>query len=274
MAELHVAERRTVRRGFDMVTLTGGEARDRYELEVPTLATRDAPSAGGVVTRRAPASLTVTRDATGDGNDDAPLLFRGHAAVFDEPATIGWFVERIARGAMRKAIRRSPDCRALLNHDVNYVLASVRNGTLKLEEDAQGLLSEFDAAPTTYARDTHLLVERGDLDQMSFWFTIVEDRWIDHQDGTVERIIEEVGELFDVSIVTFPAYAATDVTIGRTLSDSPEPTQQLVASRDTGGADDEDHDVRKARLTGLQARAQRDVTANTALRDRYGLDAR
>lgn len=252
MAELIVAERRSVRRGVQALTLIGGEARDRYEIEVHSDARRIAPC--------------ELRADTGDNEDR--LLFRGHAAVFDQPADLRYMTEYIARGAFRKALGRSPDVRALWNHDDRLVLASAKNNTLTLTEDPRGLLAEFEAAPTSYARDLHTLVQRGDVDQMSFWFTVVEDTWRDEEDGTITRTITEIGELYDVSPVTFPAYPQTDVDVergGRTLPDDHGPTPELDADGVTAGAeDDTDTDARGARLVDLQARAKRGVTVAAA----------
>jgi hypothetical protein len=55
-------------------------------------------------------------------------------------------------------------------------------------------------------------VERGDLDQMSFAFHTRQDDFTDHGDGTYERVIEDV-DLFDVSVVTYPAYEETNVEV-------------------------------------------------------------
>jgi uncharacterized protein len=253
MADLIVAERRAVRRGFEALTLTGGEARDTYELEVPAVSRRLAP-------------CELRADAE-DGDDR--LLFRGHAAVFDQPADLRFMIEYIQRGAFRKALTRSPDVRALWNHEDRLVLASAKNNTLTLTEDPRGLLAEFEAAPTTYARDLHALVKRGDVDQMSFWFTVVEDTWRDEEDGTVTRTITEIGELYDVSPVTFPAYPQTDVDVERArrteLPDDPGTPPELDAEGVTAGAeDDTDNDARGAHLADLQARARRGVTVAAA----------
>lgn len=250
MAELRVAERRSVRRGVDRLILTGGESRDRYEVEID-----HAPRRAAAATLRA------------DGDD--ALRFEGHAAVFDQWTTIGWFEEKIARGAFRKALGRSPDLRALWNHNDRLVLASTRNGTLTAREDPTGLATSWTAADTSYARDLHTLVARGDVDQMSFWFTVDRDAWEDGEDGVLRRTILEIGELYDVSPVTFAAYPQTDLDLagraGTPSPDDPEPTPELDGTPVTAGAGDEqDDDARRARLSDLQARAKRGVTVAAA----------
>lgn len=141
--------------------------------------------------------------------DEAGIRVSGHAAVFNEQADIaGIFREVIAPGAFRAAIGRD-DVVFLINHD-GLPLARTRSGTLKLEEDAKGLRMETVLDPED--PDVKAIVgkmKRGDLDKMSFAFRAVKQRWDDTQDPPL-RTIEEV-ELFDVSIVTAPAYDGTDI---------------------------------------------------------------
>lgn len=147
--------------------------------------------------------------------DDGKLLFRGHAAVFDEWTEIpslfgGSFMERIARGAFRKVLADGADVRFLINHD-GLPLARTASGTMSLKEDTKGLRVDAELAPTTEGKDLALLVERGDLSQMSFGFRVgkheIEE---DQESGTVKRTITEFSDLYDVSPVTFPAYEGTD----------------------------------------------------------------
>lgn len=149
--------------------------------------------------------------------EDGKLKFRGHAAVFDEwteiPSFYGSFMERIARGAFRKVLAAGADVRFLINHD-GLPLARTASGTMKLKEDAKGLAVDADLAPTTLAEDLSVLVQRGDVSQMSFGFRVgkheIEE---DEEEGTVKRTITEFSDLYDVSPVTFPAYEGTDASM-------------------------------------------------------------
>lgn len=145
-------------------------------------------------------------------DDDKPGQLVGHAAVFDKETNIGgWFREKIAPGAFRNAIGRD-DVRALFNHDPNFVLGRTSAGTLKLKEDKVGLLSEINPPDTQTGRDVRTLIERGDVNQMSFGFIVKAEEWIDGEEGELDlRVIKDV-ELWDVSPVTFPAYAQTDIS--------------------------------------------------------------
>jgi len=153
-----------------------------------------------------------------DNNSDG-MSFRGYAVVFDSPSEdLGGFVEYVARGAIRKALGRSPDVRLLHNHNEDYVLASAKNSTLRLSEDPTGLYVEADIIDTTYGEDVAKLIKRGDIDQMSFAFTVAQDEWVDATDsGLPVRRILEVGSLFDVSTVTYPAYPATSAAMRQRL---------------------------------------------------------
>jgi len=154
--------------------------------------------------------------------------FAGHAAVFDERTSIGnplsWgFYEQVAPGSFTKTIQEA-DVRFLIDHDPSLLLARTRSGTLRLSEDKLGLAADADLAPTTYGRDLAVLLERGDVSQMSFGFQVVKDDWtveqVETNDGNsvdVEvRTIREA-KLFDVSVVTFPAYEGTDAQL-RTMT--------------------------------------------------------
>ena len=143
---------------------------------------------------------------------DDKLQLVGHAAVFDRLSEdLGGFRERIMRGAFRKVLDNQDDVRLLINHDSNKLLARTTNGTLELRQDPKGLRVFAELAPTTYAKDLQVLLQRGDMSQMSFAFRVGSDTWTD-EDGELIRSINEFESLFDVSVVTYPAYPQTDVS--------------------------------------------------------------
>jgi len=146
---------------------------------------------------------------------EAAPVIRGHAAVFDSDSLpiAGMFVERIARGAFKKTLQEA-DVRALVNHDPNRVLGRNKAGTLRLAEDKQGLSVEIDPPDTTYARDLMESMRRGDINQMSFGFQVVKEKWDRpvSESQLPTRTLHEVA-LRDVSIVAYPAYPATDVSV-------------------------------------------------------------
>ena len=134
----------------------------------------------------------------------------GYAAVFGEETRIGSsFTEVIAPGAFRSALERGDDVIFLVNH-AGLPLARTRSGTLTLTEDDRGLYieTELDSSDP----DVKALVpklRRGDLSKMSFAFIPTRQSWDDSGDMP-KRTIEDVS-LHDVSIVTTPAYAGTEI---------------------------------------------------------------
>lgn len=143
--------------------------------------------------------------------DDEPQVLVGHAAVFNQEVDIGgWFIERVAPGAFKRAIGED-DVRALFNHDSNYVLGRNTAKTLELREDETGLWDKIILPATTFARDLVVLVERGDITQQSFAFRVLKEQWEERGHDFVRTILEV--KLYDVSPVTYPAYQTTDIGV-------------------------------------------------------------
>ena len=136
---------------------------------------------------------------------EQPNTLIGYAAVFDSPSEPMPWTEYVKRGAFQKTLNDGADVRLLIDH-VGVPLARTKSGTLTLREDDRGLRVEarLDPANPDAARIISAL-ERGDLSQMSFAFRSIKDSWSD------DRKVRELREvqLFDVSVVTFPAYADT-----------------------------------------------------------------
>lgn len=147
---------------------------------------------------------------------DARYL-EGYAAVFNSRSELlGNFVEVIEPGAFADVLEN--DAVALLNHDANYPLARVSNGTLTMQQDDVGLKVRFKLPDTSYARDIWTNVRDGLLKQMSFAFEVGKDSWSKLQDGTALRTIKTVKRLYDVSPVTYPAYPETSIQ-ARSMAD-------------------------------------------------------
>lgn len=158
---------------------------------------------------------TVTADALEVRADEDRRMIVGHAAVFnrDSQPIFGLFIERIAPGAFARAIAEGQDVRALINHDDNLVLGRTPK-TLRLSEDATGLVAEIDPPDTSYAQDLMVSMERGDITQMSFAFSVRQETWerAAAPNGMDVRTLTDV-DLYDVSAVTYPAYPDTDVAL-------------------------------------------------------------
>jgi HK97 family phage prohead protease len=143
----------------------------------------------------------------GDG-----MSFSGYAAVFNSDSEPLPFIERIAPGAFAKSLKSRNNIRMYMNHDSSMLLGTTRSKTVRLAEDTKGLFVDADLPDTSVGRDLSVLMQRGDVDSMSFGFTVPQggDRWSD--DGS-RRELRQI-RLFEVSVVTgFPAYAATSASV-------------------------------------------------------------
>jgi len=133
------------------------------------------------------------------------LVVEGYAAVFDTVADIGPFKERIAQGAFSDVL--NDDVRFLVNHE-GMPLARTSNGTMVLKQDEVGLFYRATLSDTQMGRDVYTSIQRGDMSQSSFAFTIEKESIDD--DGV--RVIEKVRSLIDTSAVSYPAYSEASVT--------------------------------------------------------------
>lgn len=165
---------------------------------------------------------TVEFNVTVETRADGKKRLRGHAAVFNQETVVGgWFREKILPGAFIDTIVED-DQRALWNHDPNFVLGRKNNDTLTLSEDKRGLAIEIDPPDTQLIRDLVLApIERGDVTQMSFGFSISKmadgsrgEEWVSGGDeGLLDLRVIKKCRVFDVSPVTFPAYEGTDIAL-------------------------------------------------------------
>lgn len=143
--------------------------------------------------------------------DGDELIIEGYFAVFDSPYTL-WddATEIVKPGAFAGCL--SGDIRALIDHDTRLVLGRTKAGTLELREDARGLWGSIKInRADTDAMSLYARVQRGDVDQCSFGFDIEEETFVDLGGGQCRWEITKVNPLYEVSVVTFPAYEETAV---------------------------------------------------------------
>jgi HK97 family phage prohead protease len=173
--------------------------------------------ASNVERRVAPEARLQTR-----AEGDSPVVLQGYAAVFNSqtvlyssPTTV--VRETILPGAFRNALAEGMDVRALIDHDSSLIIGRTRANTLKLTEDAHGLLCEITPPDTQVARDLIENIRVGNVSQMSFAFiprsggetvttTLVDG--VTYQDIEITDV-----DLFDASVVTYPAYQDTSVSL-------------------------------------------------------------
>jgi len=146
-------------------------------------------------------------------NDGSLRKIVGYAAVFDKPSEDLGFIEYVRKGAFKKAISKS-DARALFNHDTDTLpLGRQSSGTLVLREDDNGLYYEILPPDTQTARDLMTSIDRGDVKESSYGFTVAVDEWDFKDPDNTKRTIIEVAEIFDVSPVVFAAFNDTTVAL-------------------------------------------------------------
>ncbi len=150
--------------------------------------------------------------------EDNKKILEGYASVFYDPNDPGteyqlWpgVVERIMPGAFNKSLTEGKDVVGLFNHNFDHLLGRTASGTLRLRVDAKGLYYTIDVGETTISQDVWQMAMRKDITGSSFGFYPVETKFIDLEDGGL--IIERhVADLVDVSPVTNPAYASSEVS--------------------------------------------------------------
>lgn len=143
--------------------------------------------------------------------ENGELYIEGYFAVFNSIYEIApGLTESISPGAFSGAL--GGDIRALTNHDTTLVLGRTKAGTLELREDGHGLWGRVRInREDSDAMNLYHRVQRGDVDQCSFGFDVLEEDVETRGDGSVHFTIEKV-ELYEVTVATFPAYEETAVS--------------------------------------------------------------
>lgn len=141
----------------------------------------------------------------------------GRPIVYNSKTDLGYFDEIIEAGALDKANLK--DVRFLVNHNTDMIpLARSRNNnensTMQLEVDKDGMSIrvDLDTENNSDARNLNSAIKRGDITGMSFMFTIDDEEWENMETDHPTRHIRKIGQVFEVSAVTFPAYEATEIS--------------------------------------------------------------
>ena len=164
---------------------------------------------------------TVTRaynfEIRAENNEKNGDYITGRPIVYDSETDLGWFNEIIEAGALDKANLK--DVRFLVNHNTDMIpLARSRNNnensTMQLEVDKDGMKIRvnLDTENNTEARNLFSAIKRGDITGMSFMFTIDGEEWENLESDHPTRHIKSIGQVFEVSAVTFPAYESTEIS--------------------------------------------------------------
>jgi HK97 family phage prohead protease len=141
---------------------------------------------------------------------DGKLYIEGYFAVFNSNYEIfDGATESVAPGAFDGALL--DDIRALIDHETRLVLGRTTAGTLELRVDEHGLFGRVEVNPNDQdAMNLYARVQRGDVNQCSFGFDILDEEYEVLESGEVHWTIKKV-KLYEVSVVTFPAYESTAV---------------------------------------------------------------
>lgn len=146
--------------------------------------------------------------------DDSEVTYiEGYAALFDTLSLdLGGFREQIAPGAFKSSLENG-NIRAFANHEGGLSqIGSTNAGSLEAREDDKGLFVRITPPPTQAGKDSLILVESGEISQMSFGFSVRSNgsSWGVDEEGAEIRTLTDVN-LFEVSIVSFPAYPDTSI---------------------------------------------------------------
>ena len=172
----------------------------------------------------------------------------GRPIVFGQMTDLGWYDEVIERGALDETDLK--DVRLLVNHNVDMIpLARSRNNTenstmrLMPDENGLGIRADLDTENNADAKSLFSAVSRGDIDGMSFMFTVEKDSWDDPDSEHPTRHILSIRRVFEVSAVNFPAYSRTSIQ-ARGLSDALDSAKESLESE-------------RARLRDIERRKQK-----------------
>lgn len=150
--------------------------------------------------------------------DDSGNVVEGHAAVFGQSYDMyGCWSEAIARGAFDNT--DFTDVLFDVNHNLDSLpLARSRNNnensTLQLKIDDQGLATRavLDVENNSDSKALYSSVQRGDINGMSYIFSVRKDEWQGLDSDYPSRTITDIAKVWEVSAVSMPANPGTDIS--------------------------------------------------------------
>jgi hypothetical protein len=167
-------------------------------------------------------------------NEEHGHFLTGRPIVYNSRTNLGWYDEIIEGGALDSTDLK--DVRFLVNHNTDMIpLARSRNNTdhstmqMVIDDNGMGIRVDLDTENNAEAKNLYSAVSRGDIDGMSFMFTVDADSWDDIESDHPTRTIRAIGKVFEVSAVTFPAYEATSIQ-ARGLSDALDSAKESLES--------------------------------------------
>ena len=180
---------------------------------------------------------TFDFEVRAEQNEEHGHFLTGRPIVYGQRTNIGWYDEIIEHGALDTTDLK--DVRFLINHNVDMIpLARSRNNnensTMQMSVDADGMAIrvDLDTERNADAKSLYSAVERGDISGMSFMFVVDKDSWDDADTDHPVRHVRSIRKVYELSAVTFPAYAQTTIQ-ARGLSDALESVPESLESERT-----------------------------------------
>lgn len=162
----------------------------------------------------------------------------GRPILYNSVTSLGGFDEVIETGALKDSDLK--DVRFLVNHNIDMIpLARSRNNNenstmqMSVNESGMNIRVNLDTENNSEARNLYSAIKRGDIDGMSFMFTIDDDEWIDQKSDHPLHRIKRIGKVFEVSAVTFPAYEETTISARSKAALDSVRSQLLDSSEET-----------------------------------------
>ncbi len=180
---------------------------------------------------------TFDFEVRAEQNEEHGHFLTGRPIVFGQRTNLGMYDEIIEQGALDTTDLK--DVRFLINHNVDMIpLARSRNNNenstmqMSVDADGMGIRVDLDTERNADAKSLYSAVERGDISGMSFMFTVDKDNWDDADTDHPVRHVRSIRKVFELSAVTFPAYAQTSIQ-ARGLSDALDSVPESLESERT-----------------------------------------
>lgn len=180
---------------------------------------------------------TFDFEVRAEQNEEHGHFLTGRPIVYGQRTNIGMYDEIIEPGALDSTDLK--DVRFLINHNVDMIpLARSRNNnensTMQMSVDADGMAIrvDLDTERNADAKSLYSAVERGDISGMSFMFIVDKDSWDDADTDHPVRHVRSIRKVYELSAVTFPAYAQTTIQ-ARGLSDALDSVPESLESERT-----------------------------------------
>lgn len=201
---------------------------------------------------------TVTRaynfEIRANNDESHGDFIEGRPIVYDSMTDLGYFNEVIERGALKDTDLK--DVRFLVNHNTDMIpLARSRrnneNSTMQMtvDNDGMGIRVNLDTENNTEAKNLYSAIKRGDISGMSFMFSIDNEEWEDLESDHPTRHIKKIGQVLEVSAVTFPAYESTEIS-----ARAKETLDSVKRTVDTARSQSVDTDADQLELEKLKAK--------------------